>query len=124
METRKVCVLTIKLHRNLTMENTKISWCDNTLNSWYGCSYVSPGCENCFGEALDKRYGGNHWQDPPRVMSDSNWKKPHKWNREAEQSGEKPLVFCGSMMDVFDKNAPEGQRDRLFDLIFDTSNLI
>jgi protein gp37 len=37
------------------MENTKIGWCDHTFNPWRGCTKVSPGCANCYAEALSKR---------------------------------------------------------------------
>jgi protein gp37 len=30
-------------------EQTKIQWCDSTLNFWEGCTKVSPGCANCYG---------------------------------------------------------------------------
>jgi hypothetical protein len=31
-----------------------------------------------------------------------DWRKPLKWNREAESSGERPRVFCASLADVFE----------------------
>jgi len=101
-------------------EQTGISWTDSTFNPWWGCTKVAPGCDNCYAAALDKRIGGNHWENKPRVMSESNWKKPLSWNRKAAG---RHLVFCGSMCDVFDKNAPSGQRERLWELIRQTPNL-
>ena len=69
--------------------------------------------------SLDKRTGGDHWgpDKTPRVMSGDNWRKPARWNRIAEASGTRRRVFCGSMCDWADKNAPDGQRDRLWELI-------
>ncbi len=101
-------------------EKTAIAWCDSTFNPWWGCTKVAPGCDNCYAAALDKRSGGDFWNDKPRAMSATNWKKPLKWNREATG---RHLVFCGSMCDVFDKNAPDGQRARLWYLIRRTPNL-
>lgn len=31
-------------------EQTKIAWCDSTLNFWRGCTKVSEGCANCYAE--------------------------------------------------------------------------
>lgn len=39
-------------------ENSKIAWTHHTFNPWVGCQRVSPGCEHCYAEALDKRWGG------------------------------------------------------------------
>jgi len=36
-------------------EKTGIAWTDSTFNPWHGCQRVSPGCENCYAEALDHR---------------------------------------------------------------------
>lgn len=101
-------------------DKTGISWTDSTFNPWWGCTKVAPGCDHCYAEALDKRTGGDHWNNKPRAMSQANWNKPVKWNREATG---RHLVFCGSMCDVFDKNAPDGQRERLWELIRQTPNL-
>ena len=39
-------------------KNSKIEWCDNTLNPWIGCQKVSPGCDHCYAEK--KRCNGAH----------------------------------------------------------------
>jgi protein gp37 len=56
-------------------------------------------------------------------MSDENWRKPLRWNKQAIAAKTRRKVFCGSMCDVFDKNAPEGQRERLWSLITETPML-
>lgn len=106
-------------------ESTAISWTDSTFNPWWGCSRVGPGCDHCYAEALDRRTGGNHWgpRATPRIMSADNWRKPARWNRLAGEHGRRHRVFCGSMCDWADKNAPDGQRDRLWELIRLTPNL-
>ncbi len=104
-------------------EHTAITWTDSTFNPWWGCAKVSPGCDNCYAQAMDHRTGGNHWQDKPRTMSDDNWRKPLRWQKQAKESGVPHRVFCGSMCDWADKNAPDGQRDRLWKLIRDTPDL-
>lgn len=104
---------------------TAISWTDHTFNPWLGCQRISPACDNCYAAEWDKRFGGTHWDkgNPPRAMSDANWKKPAKWQRLALELCKRPRVFCGSMCDVFDKRAPEGQRGRLYDVIRSTPML-
>lgn len=71
------------------------------------------------------RTGGDHWgpDKTPRVMSGDNWKKPVRWQRIAEASGTRRRVFCGSMCDWADKNAPADQRARLWELIRSTRSL-
>ncbi|MDH5447262.1 MAG: phage Gp37/Gp68 family protein [Gammaproteobacteria bacterium] len=106
-------------------EQTQISWTDSTFNPWWGCQRISPACDNCYAAALDHRTGGSYWEtgNKPRAMSDANWKKPLRWHHEAQVHGNPRKVFCGSMCDVFDKNAPDGQRERLFELIRQTPML-
>jgi protein gp37 len=95
---------------------TGILWTDHTFNPWWGCTRVSPGCVNCYAEKFDKRVGGDHWGPgkPRRVFGDTHWREPLKWSGR---------VFCASMADIFDDEAPEGQRERLWDLIRSTPNL-
>lgn len=86
-------------------ENTKIQWCDHTFNPWVGCTKVSPGCKFCYAEAdMDKRRHFAQWgPNGTRVMtSAANWRKPLKWNRDAEKAGVKRVVFCASLADVFE----------------------
>jgi protein gp37 len=112
--------------RRVMAETTAISWTDATFNPWWGCTRVSPGCERCYAETFDKRVGGDHWGPgkPRRVMSEHYWNEPLRWERKAAKSGMKLKVFCASMADVFDKEAPEGQRERLWTVIRSTPHLI
>lgn len=108
---------------------TGIAWTDSTFNPWWGCSKVGPGCDFCYAEEFDRTKGGDHWgpDKTPRVMSGSNWRNPVRWQRDHakffDEHGHNRRVFCGSMCDVFDKNAPDGQRDRLWELIRNTPDL-
>lgn len=107
---------------------TAIPWCDATFNPWWGCEKVSAGCKNCYADAFAKRmhpdrkmWGKNAER---RVASESYWKKPLKWNRDAERKGARLRVFCGSMCDVFeDREDLVAPRQRLMDLIRVTPNL-
>ena len=106
-------------------DTTEISWTDHTFNPWWGCTKIAPGCDNCYAATLDKRTGGDYWdvKQKPRRTLPPNWKKVIKWNKQATEEGERHRVFCGSMMDWCDKDAPEGARDELFELIRDTPML-
>jgi len=56
-------------------ENTKIEWCHHTMNSWRGCTKVSPGCANCYAEKLSRRNPGvlGVWgDDGTRVVASSS----------------------------------------------------
>ena len=101
------------------MENTGISWTDNTFNPWVGCTKVSAGCDHCYAESLSKRTGYAKWGAGAerRVTGDDNWRKPIKWNSQAEEAGTRIKVFCASMADVFDSEASADARERLWDLI-------
>ena len=70
-------------------KETGISWTDHTFNPWWGCTKVSPGCDNCYAEAFDKRVGGSHWGkgQPRRTFTDKHWNEPLAWNRAAEKAG-------------------------------------
>lgn len=134
-------------------ENSKIEWTHHTFNAWHGCAKVSPGCDNCYAERDSKRFNGDKvlWgvNAERLTLSDAYWKTPLKWNKRLQMlinswermkeaypsftendllergfiKPEREPVFCASMADVFDKNAPEGARERLWALIKATPNL-
>lgn len=105
--------------------NSSIEWTTHTFNPWWGCTAVSEGCRFCYAEALARRYGHEVWgkNTPRRLMSAGYWEEPLKWNQEAERTGLRARVFCASMADVFEENAPEGQLIRLWALIKRTPHL-
>ena len=107
------------------MENSKIAWTDHTFNPWIGCEKVSPACDNCYAERDNKRYGRGELFTgaPPIRTSAAYWKKPLKWNRDAEASGKRQRVFCASWADVFDDRVPKQWRLDLWALIAATPNL-
>jgi protein gp37 len=104
---------------------SKIEWTTHTFNPWWGCTKVSDGCKFCYAETLSNRYGYDFWgpQKPRRLLSDQHWQEPIKWNTEAEHLGTRYRVFCASMADVFEERAPEGQLERLWDIIRQTPYL-
>ena len=105
--------------------NTKIEWCDCTFNPWIGCTKVSPGCANCYAEAMDHRWGNKRWgvSAERHRTSPANWRQPPKWNRLGQVDGRRRRVFCASLADVFDAEVVHEWRMDLFHLIDATPNL-
>jgi protein gp37 len=104
------------------MENTHISWTDHTFNPWWGCTEVSPGCDNCYARRDSTRYGFKVWGkgEPRRVFSEKHWRQPLLWNAKAAADGTRPYVFCASMADYLDVDAPSAERERLWATIAST----
>lgn len=87
-------------------QDTEISWCHHTANLWWGCTEVHEGCDFCYARTLAKSKGkGAAWQGS-RFAVKSIWGNLAKWNDAAAKVGEIHRVFCGSMMDIFEKPLP------------------
>jgi len=113
-------------------ENSKIEWTDHTFNPWEGCQKVGPGCDHCYAETRNARFGGGvavNWGPgaPRRRTSAANWRKPLGWNANHAtffaEHGHRQRVFCASLADVFDNAVDPAWRADLFDLIMATPNL-
>lgn len=126
-------------------ETTHIAWAHGTFNPLEGCEHVSPGCDHCFAEARDQRYspikethevdgkvhlitvGSEHWGPGSRrkLHTEDYWRAPVRWDREAEKTGERRRIFCGSLCDVGEDH-PDWirPRERLMGLIRATPRLI
>jgi protein gp37 len=66
---------------------TEIAWTDSTYNHWEGCQKVGPGCDNCYAEARNARFGGGqavNWGPgaPRRLTSVTNRNNLRRWNAE------------------------------------------
>lgn len=120
-------------------ENSKIEWCDATVNFWWGCEKVHAGCTNCYAEAWSKRFGRKLWgPGSVRLKMKNAIATAHKLNRQAEKLGRPLLVFSQSMADmledfhgeVVDKNGVvlgdnlNVLRDEAFECIDGCQNLI
>lgn len=103
---------------------TGIGWTDHTWSPWWGCTKVSPGCDNCYANALDRRTGGDHWGagKPRRELSDQHWRTPLRWDDAARKAGVRRRVFP-SMCDPFDNDVPDSWRQCFWQLIRATPNL-
>jgi protein gp37 len=105
------------------MQNSKIEWTDNTFNPWWGCTNVSPACDNCYAERFagrNTRTGEQLWgKDSHRMISaEDYWDSPLSWNRRAARTHVRERVFCGSMCDVMERRDDLIEpRQRLFKLI-------
>lgn len=102
---------------------TEIAWCDHTHNVVWGCTKVSEACHHCYAETWSKRMGLKVWgQDAPRrTFGAKHWNEPRKWNKAAQEAGERRRVFCSSMADVFEDHATVAEaRAQLWPLISDT----
>jgi len=134
-------------------DQTAIEWCDATFNPWEGCTKVGPGCDHCYAEVRNARFGGGtapNWGAGAdrRRTSPANWKKPLKWNAEpfyqctgCSWRGDEPngagcpdchsmqivdarrRVFCASLADWLDNEVPIEWLVDLLGLIRDTPNL-
>lgn len=100
-------------------KDSRIEWTHHTFNPWWGCVKVFPACDHCYAESWAKRVGSDVWgpTSERRFFTDSHWKEPLKWNRDAAADGIRRRVFCASMADVFE-NRPDliAPRQRLFTL--------
>ena len=112
--------------------NPAIEWADHTFNPWEGCQKVGPGCDHCYAETRNARFGGGvavNWGPgaPRRRTSASNWNLPLRWNAQAEafaaQHGRRQRVFCSSLADVFDNAVDHGWRAELWEVIRATPKL-
>lgn len=111
-------------------DTTNISWCDKTWSPWIGCQRISPGCDGCYAAHLmDTRMGRVEWgergagEGTRSHTSDSYWKKPTVWDRDARVSGVRQFIFP-SLCDPFDTAVAKTWRWRFFKLIEDTPNLV
>jgi protein gp37 len=95
-------------------DKTGIEWTDATWNVIYGCSRVSPGCENCYAETFTHRFSGQkgHRMEGLTVLRKSgpSWTgkitlapdrldQPLRWQRPR-------MIFVNSLSDVFHKDVP------------------
>lgn len=72
------------------MKQTKIEWCDSTVNPVVGCSY---GCPFCYARHMNQRFG---WIE--------NFSKPHFFPERLKQleSKKSKVIFMDSMSDIAD----------------------
>lgn len=105
-------------------EETGISWADATFNPWIGCTRISPGCDHCYAARDNERRGWvPGWGTGVPRRRTKTWTQPRQWNAKAAKTGYRPRVFCASLADVFDNEAPDEWRVDLWQLVRETPNL-
>ncbi|MEM0134497.1 MAG: DUF5131 family protein [Thermoplasmatales archaeon] len=77
------------------MNKTNISWTDYSWNPVSGCSKVSPGCQNCYADALSRRWGRSF----ELTLHPEKLKEVKKIPRGSK-------VFVNSMSDLFHEKVP------------------
>ncbi|KFC64016.1 Phage Gp37Gp68 family protein [Bosea sp. LC85] len=97
---------------------TKIEWTDATVNFWWGCTKVGPGCDHCYAETQSNRFTPGHWGvGAPRRKIASAGKLLNRldndyawWAADAQIGKLHPnlrrRVFVQSMSDLFDLEVP------------------
>jgi protein gp37 len=106
-------------------DKTAIEWTDATWSPWEGCTGISPGCDHCYAEAMNKWLRkGENWGPgaPRREYSEAHWRKPLQWNAKAAAAGKRMRVFP-SVCDPFDNEVDPAWRARFFALISCTPHL-
>ena len=108
------------------MKNTKIEWCDHTVNFWWGCTFAHyltgqtrEECEHCYALMLAKLFSkgkatwgpqGNRWLRENKAMAEIN-----KLDASAARRGVRERVFVNSMSDTFeDRRDLDGARTLLW----------
>lgn len=88
-------------------QDSKIEWTHHTANLWHGCTAVHEGCDHCYAELQNKRWGGDNWgNDKPRIEIKDVWKDLARYQKLAAGASEVHRVFVGSMMDIAEKTMP------------------
>ena len=98
--------------------STAIEWTDATVNFWWGCTKVGPGCDHCYAEAWSKRTGGGIWGvGAPRrkiksavalihrLDNDYSWWAADHYIGQLHPTAAR-RVFIQSMSDLFDLEVP------------------
>jgi protein gp37 len=94
----------------MASSRASIGWTDKTWNPTTGCTKVSPGCKNCYAEALTKRFK-NHFGSgfaftvhPERLDQPRHWRSPSR-------------IFVNSMSDLFHEQMPLPYLRQIFEVM-------
>lgn len=100
------------------MQESNISWTNETWNPMHGCSKVSDGCKYCYAMTLSLRRG---WTTQPWTIQNEEanvFMKPHKLN-EPYKLKEPQRVFVNSMSDMFHRVLPDWYIAAVFCVMLD-----
>lgn len=90
-------------------ETTKIEWTDATVNFWWGCTKVGPGCDRCYAETWSGRFGESLWGvGAPRRKIKGAVALIQRLNGSSffYENDRRMRVFIQSMSDLFDTEVP------------------
>lgn len=90
--------------------NSKIEWTESTWNPTTGCTKVSSGCENCYAEAMTKRF--------EKTWGEFDTVRCHHDRLLIPAKKKIPtLFFVNSMSDLFHKDIPEEFIIKVFEVM-------
>lgn len=104
----------------MTTRTTTIAWTEHTMNFWWGCNEVSPGCDHCYARTLMTGWGKDF--HTVRRTAPATWAKASAWERQAITDGQPHRVFTCSMGDFFHEDA-DAWRGEAWDVIRATPHL-
>ena len=91
----------------MSSTKTTIEWTDKTWNPTVGCNKVSPGCKNCYAEALTKRFYKQYPNGFEFTIHPQRLDEPRRWRKSSR-------VFVNSMSDLFHEQMPFGFLQEVF----------
>jgi protein gp37 len=112
------------------MQDSNISWTDDTINPWWGCTKISEGCAHCYAETLDARLyptirnagrldgartvSASHWgnEAPRRLRVEAALGELARSFNTARKQRRVRRVFVASMADLFE-DRPDLEAPRL-----------
>jgi len=100
-------------------ETSAIQWTDATVNFWWGCTKVGPGCDHCYAETWNNFRGNKMWgTGAPRRPIKGAAALIRKLQRQAPEffaeHGRRRRVFMQSMSDTFDNEVEQAWRVEMF----------
>lgn len=106
-------------------ENSKIEWCDSTVNFWSGCTKVSTGCAHCYAETPRLKHVGavkqalamnrRPWICDQTGTSFSEQEKAQLLSHDATVTFHRRRIFSNSLSDWLDD---EVRTDWLLEMLF------
>ena len=93
---------------------SSIEWTEQTWNPATGCTKVSPGCQNCYAEAMARRLKGIGVKGYEKGFTLTL--HPDRLNEPLMRK--KPAIyFVNSMSDMFHEDIPDDYIQQVFDVI-------
>ncbi len=86
-------------------DNTAISWCDATVNFWWGCTPWDIGCARCYASSWAARWGFDvfgHGKERRQISDATIGRTMRKLRKRSADWTRRPRVFAQSMSDSLD----------------------